>query len=64
MNALPVGGRDIAPEKLVGLDVFDDFMKLLVLLLIVLSLHIIFHFRNRFAAVFGSLIMFVTVICI
>ena len=47
MNALPMGGRLVAPELPVGELDFVDFIKLYILPLPFLSLHIFFQYGKR-----------------
>ena len=61
MNALPMGGRLVAPELPVGLFVLVDLTKFCNLPLLFLSLHLIFHFCNEYLPVFGEIINVVSV---
>ena len=60
----PTGGTLVAPGSPVGLFVFVDFIKFYNLPLLFLSLHFIRQFCNRYLAVFGALIIVVSLNCI
>ena len=61
MNAVPIGGKLVAPAWLVGLFVFVDLINFVIIPFLYLSLQKYFHLGCKSAPVFGYSIAVVSV---
>ena len=64
MNAVPISGTLVTSEPPIGLFVFVDLIKFVILPLLFLSIQLIFQYSRTYQPVFPASIVVVSVNCI